>query len=540
MNSSTGVSTEKKKIAKAAGVIGSLTFLSRILGYVRDMVIASFFGAGIHADAFIAAFRIPNLMRRLFGEGALGIAFVPIFSEYIVRDGEKEAFKLAHSAFRLLVVFLAAAVLLGILFAPLIVKSVAPGFAGVPEKTALTIALTRIMIPYHFFIGLTALCMAILNTLGHFAAPALAPALLNIAMIGAIFLVSFFSSHKDVQVTALAVGVLVGGGLQLGLQLPWLKLKGIGVGRRGIFFHSGFHSGFHPGLKKIGRLVLPTVFGSAVYQVNILVGTLLASKLPEGSISYLYYADRLVQFPLGIFAVAMGTAVLPTLSRQAAGQDYRGLKQTFNESLRLIFFAMLPSMAGLIVLRKPIVALLFQRGAFDGTTCQLTADALLYYCLGLWAFAAVRVLLPVFYALQNTWVPVKSAVVSISANIILSIILMEPMGHCGLALATSLASILNFILLLLALRVKVGVLRGGVLAFTLVKSLLAALFMGSGVWLMEYYVWTGIGFHQMPPLLRVAVSIVIGVALYILSAKVLRLQELKIFMYVLKKEGKKF
>jgi putative peptidoglycan lipid II flippase len=530
MSSDTDNSTEKKKIAKAAGVVGGLNFLSRILGYVRDMVIASFFGAGIHADAFIAAFRIPNLMRRLFGEGTLGIAFVPVFSEYIIRDGEQEAFKLARSALRILVVILATAVLLGILFAPLIVKFVAPGFESVPEKTALAVALTRIMVPYLFFVGLVALSMAILNSLGHFAAPALAPMFLNIAMIAAILLASFFSPLKDVQVTALAVGVLVGGGLQLGLQLPLLKGSGIGFGRQGIFFH--------PGLKKVGRLILPTLFGSAVYQINILVGTLLASKLPEGSISYLYYADRLVQFPLGIFAVTVGTVVLPTLSRQAAGRDYSGLKRTFNESLRLILFIMLPSTAGLIALREPIVAFLFQRGAFNAVTSQLTADALLYYCLGLWAFAAVRVLLPVFYALQNSWVPVKSAVVSIGANIILSIVLMKPMGHCGLALATSLASILNFVLLLLSLRFRLGAFEWSALGLTLSKSLLGSVIMGSGVWLVGHYVRAR--GHQTSLLLQVAGSIGIGVALYFSSAKVLRLQELKLFMYLLKKDGKKF
>lgn len=526
MKSSAKDSSEKRKVARAAGVIGSLTFLSRILGYVRDMVIASFFGAGIHTDAFIAAFRIPNLMRRLFGEGTLGIAFIPVFSEYIVKGRQEEALNLARSALRLLVLILAAAVVLGILFAPLIVKFVAPGFENVPGKTALAVKLTRIMFPYLFFIGLVAFSMAILNTLGHFAAPALAPAVLNIAMIGAILLISLFSQLKEVQIAALAVGVIVGGGLQLGLQLPLLQRSNVGFSWQGPFLH--------PGLKRVGRLILPTIFGAAVYQINILVGTLLASKLYEGSISYLYYADRLVQFPLGIFGVAVGTAVLPTLSRQAAGGDYASLKQTFAESLSLIFFIMLPAMAGLIVLRGAIVTLLFQRGAFDATASQLTADALLYYCLGLWAFAAVRVLLPVFYALQNIWIPVKSAIISIGANIIFSIALMKPMGHCGLALATSLASVLNFVLLLLALRLRLGAFKWSALVFALLKSLLCAILMGGGVWLMEYYVWINAEAHKILLLLRISVNIGIGVALYILFAKVFRLQELKIILYSLK------
>lgn len=522
---------ENSKVVKALGVVGGLTFVSRILGYVRDMVIASFFGAGVYADAFIAAFRIPNLMRRLIGEGSLSVAFVPVFSEYFVRGDVAGAHELARAAARLLTLMLAVLVILGIAFAPLIVWSMAPGFAAFPEKMRLTIDLTRIMFPYFFFVGLVALSMAVLNTLGHFAAPALAPVFLNLAMIGALLSAAFFSLPQESQVVVLAGGVVFGGAIQLAVQLPHLLRTGIRLQWRGAIFH--------PGLKKIGRLMLPTLIGSAVYQINILVGTLLASRLPQGSISYLYYADRLIQFPLGIFAVAMGTAVLPTLSRQAAGRDFAAVRQTFSEALCLIFFITLPAMVGLMTLRNPIVSLLFERGAFDAGSSQLTADALLYYCSGLWAFAAVRVLLPVFYALQETWVPVKSAIISMVVNIALGIVLMKPLGHCGIALATTLASILNFVLLTLAMHLRLGAMGWSRMLVSISKSLFCAILMGLLIWRMQTVGWSA-SFRDSAMLRMgyLAVTIVAGVGFFLLSAGILNMPEVKTILSILKKDNK--
>ncbi|MFQ5444442.1 MAG: murein biosynthesis integral membrane protein MurJ, partial [Nitrospinales bacterium] len=304
---------ENTRVTHAAGIVGSATLLSRIFGFLRDVVIAGFFGAGLGSDAFFVAFRIPNLLRRLFAEGSLSIAFIPVFTEYLTTKGKDEAFKLAGSAILLLSIILMILALSGILLSPLLIRIIAPGFAGSPEKLSLTITLTRIMFPYIFFIGMVALCMGILNVLGHFAAPALAPVFLNLAMIGGVV---FISPHLSKPIIGLAIGVIIGGALQLLLQVPFIL-------RRGVFFWKKTRI-YHSGLKKIGLLMLPAVFGAAVYQINILVGTLLASLLPEGSVSYLYYADRLVQFPLGIFAIATATAVLPSLSRQAAAKDLAG------------------------------------------------------------------------------------------------------------------------------------------------------------------------------------------------------------------------
>ena len=458
------------QVTKAAGVVGGATLLSRIFGLLRDIVIAGYFGAGMASDAFFVAFRIPNLLRRLLAEGSLTIAFVPIFSEYLAKEGESAAFVFARSAARIISILLAAAAVIGILLTPVIVRIIAPGFMASPEKLALTITLTRFMFPYIFFIGLVALCMGILNVLGHFAVPALAPVVLNFAMIATVL---FLSPHLQYPVYGLAVGVLIGGLLQLLLQIPILLRKGVVLwGAAGLF---------HPGLRRLGRLMLPAVFGAAVYQINILVGTLLASLLPDGSVSYLYYADRLVQFPLGIFAIAIATAVLPSFSTYAAVQDNKALGETFGYAMRLVFFITIPSMVGLILLREPIIGLLFKRGAFDSQTTALTASALLYYGLGLWAFSAVRIVVTLFYALQDTRTPVKMAVISIFVNMILGVALMWPLQHGGLALATSLASMVNLYLLVKALRKRVGLIDWHEILLSVRKTLLCSAVMGLAV-----------------------------------------------------------
>ncbi len=459
--------SEASHLTKAAGVVGAATLLSRILGFLRDVVVAWFFGAGLEADAFFVAFRIPNLLRRLFAEGSLTISFIPVFTEYLYNRGREEAFKLARSAWWLLAILLVIVSVLGVLLAPFIVRIIAPGFCSVPDKLELTVFLTRVMFPYIFFIALVALAMGILNTLGHFAAPAFAPVLLNVAMIGSVLLVS---PHLTKPTLGLAIGVIVGGALQLSLQIVCMVRKGFRVFVRGPLYHVA--------VKRIALLMTPAVFGAAVYQVNIFVGTLLASLLPEGSVAYLYYADRLVQFPLGVFAIALATAVLPTLSKQAAAMDMEGLRSSFSYALRLVFFVTIPAMVGLIVLREPIVQLLFQRGAFDFATTHLTAEALLYYSVGLWAFSGVRVVVATFYALQDTKTPVKIAVVSLLVNIVLSVVLMGPMRHGGLALATSVASGVNLVLLVLALRKRLGRIGARGILQSVFKSMASAAVMG--------------------------------------------------------------
>jgi putative peptidoglycan lipid II flippase len=315
----------------------------------------------------------------------------------------------------------------------------------------------------------------------------------------------------------------------LALQIPFLIKKGFRFWEKAKLCH--------PGLKKIGLLMLPAVFGATVHQFNIVVGTLLASMLPEGSVSYLYYADRLVEFPLGIFAISTATAVLPSLSKQAAEKDFDALRHTFSYAMNLVFFITIPSMVGLIVLREPIIALLFKRGAFDLQTTRLTADALLYYSVGLWAFSAVRIVVSTFYALQDTKTPVKMAVFSVLTNIVLSLILMGPMLHCGLALATALASMLNFVLLVHALRKRIGALEWGNIAHSAFKSLVCSLMMGAGVWGIALLIIPSGNGNLLFFFSGLMISIAAGCGLYVLFAFLLKSKELGELSSMIKKRG---
>ena len=495
--------SENSQVIKAAGVVGAATLLSRTLGYIRDAVIAWYFGAGLNSDAFIAAFRIPNLLRKLLGEGSISNAFVPVLTDYFAKDGKDEALRLARSALWVMSIILVLVSICGIILSPLIVKIIAPGFIDSPGKVSLTIVLTRIMFPYIFFIGLVALCMGILNVFGHFATPALAPVLLNLAMILSVF---FLCPHFSQPVMGLAVGVMIGGVLQLIFQVPAMV-------KRGLFFQQKTKI-LHPGLKKIAQLMLPVIFGGAVYQINTLVDQLLGSLLKEGSITYLYFADRLVQFPLGIFAIAAATAVLPSLSRQAAANDVDALKDTFSHSVRLTLFLTIPSMVGLIILREPIISLLFLRGEFSLEAARLTARALLYYAIGLWAFSAVRIVAATFFALKDTRTPMMMAAVSILANIMLGIVLMGPLGHGGLALATSLASILNLGLLVYALRRKLGSLGWRRIAQSAFKTMGSAAVMGAVVWVVARLLIETEGGAFSERVVAVAVCVMVGLTVF--------------------------
>ena len=505
-------------VTQAAGVVGMATLASRILGYVRDMVMASLFGAGLASDAFIVAFRIPNTLRRLFVEGSLSIAFVPVFTDCLNRQGREEAERMAASAIRLVAVLLAIVVAIGIFCSPAVVHLLAYGFTDDPEKYRLCVRLTGLMMPYVLFIGLVSVCMGILNVVGHFAAPALAPTMLNVAMIGTVFLFSWFSPSQTTRVVGLAIGVLIGGILQFGLQIPFLVKKKIRFWRKAPLWH--------PAMKQVMILMGPAVFGAAVYQINSLVICLLGSLLPQGSVTYLYYADRLVQFPLGLFAIAMATAVLPTLSRQATEGQWDALRGTFSHAIRLILFITLPSMVGLIILRKPIVALLFEHGVFGGQTTRLTASALLYYGIGLWAFSAVRILIYTFYALKDTRTPATAAIIAIAANIALGVILMGPMKHNGLALALSLASMLHVALLARALRKKMGAFGWRRIVRSTARSGLCTAVMGFSVWFLGRWLIPAEGTGTVKLLMDLTICVTVGVAVFAAAAAAVKTPEL--------------
>jgi len=475
--------SEKKNIARAAGVLGAATMLSRIMGMVRDMVVSRLFGAGLYTDAFFAAFQIPNMLRRFFAEGALTSAFVPTFSEWYSKKGEEEARALANVCFTVLVVVMAAITVLGIVLSPQLIALMFPGFAGNPEKLRVTVLLNRLMFPYIFFVSLVALCMGILNTVRHFFTPAISTVFLNISMILAAL---FLHSRFQVPIVSLAVGVLIGGTLQLLLQLPVLFKKGFVI-RPNFDFR-------HPAVKRIALLMGPSVFGVGVYYLNIAVGAVLASLLPEGSVSYLYYAQRLFEFPQGIFTVSVAQAVLPSMSRQAAVGDLEALKESLSYGVRLTLFITIPAMVGLIFCATPIFSLLFMGGAFSYAKAVNCGIALLYYSLGLTFVALVRVLVPAFYALKDTRTPVVAAFSAFLLNLLFSLLLMGPLKHGGLALASSLSAFGNMALLLWFLRRKVGPFGGRSIARSGLKGMAASLPMAAAVyWILRLIDWSRVG-----------------------------------------------
>ena len=518
---------ENSKVARAAGVVGSATMASRVFGFLRDMVVAGFFGAGMATDAFFVAFRIPNLLRRLLAEGSLTVSFVPVFTEYLKKKSQEEAFELADVAFTTLSIILVVVSLFGVLLSPLIVTIMAPGFTKVPAQYDLAVFLTRLMFPYIFFISLVALCMGILNSLRHFAAPALSPVVLNIAMIlAALTLRGLFRE----PIFALAVGVMMGGILQLAMQWPFLVKMGLRI-RPNFKFR-------HPGIRQIGILLIPTFIGSAVYQLNVFIGTILASLLPKGSISYLYYADRIVELPLGVFAISVGTAVLPSFSEQVSTKDFENLKKTISFSLRLIFFITIPATTALLALNVPIISVLFQRGAFDAESSVLTAQALFYYAVGLWAFSVIRVIDAVFFSIQDRKSPLKAAFVSLFVNVIFSIILAFhlKLNHGGLALATSIASAANVAMLTVILRRKIGTFLDREFYRSLFKVSLSSLAMWGTIMLVNYiFPWKIEGpFRER--FLYLITCIAVGTATFFISSLMIKSPEMKMIGDVVKRK----
>jgi len=506
---------EKQKVTRAAGVVGAATLASRVGGFVRDLVIAYFFGAGPAADAFFVAFRIPNLLRRLFAEGALTIAFIPVFTEVLKQKGREEAYLLARSTFGILALILLAVCALGTAFAPEVVRAMAPGFAPGGQSYDLAVTLTRWCLPYIFFVSLTALAAGVLNSTGHFFAPAASPVVLNLCLIGSAVALA---PRVDPPVMSLAVGVILGGLGQLLMQLPYLKA-------RGLSFKPAWDLA-NPALRRVVKLALPAAFGAAVYQLTVFINTVLASLLPTGSVSYLYYADRLIEFPLGIFAIAVSTAILPSLSRQAADNDHPALIDTMGFGIRLTMFINLPAMVGLIVLAQPLVLLLFARGQFGSAEAVATAGALWGYAAGLWAFAALRSVLPAFYALKDTVTPVKVGVVTLVINLAASLLLMGPFKHTGLALATSISGAANLAILLWLLRKRLGPLGGRRILSSVLKAGAASLVMAVVVAGVAYGPEWGDPGGIMARMVRPLAGVLVGALAYLAAARLMRMPEL--------------
>jgi putative peptidoglycan lipid II flippase len=511
---------EKRQIARAAGLMSVATFVSRVLGYIRDMIFALYFGATGFSDTFFAAFRIPNLLRELFAEGSMSAAFIPVLTEYREKQGEEEAGRLVKVTFTFIIITVGIICLLGITFSPAIVTVIAPGFLDSPEKFSLTVLLTRIMFPFLLFISLAALVMGTLNTKKVFFIPAVAPAMLNITLILSIV---FFESKARQPLTVAAIGVMAGGFVQFAFQLPSFVKTGYRLGLDATFSH--------PGLKKMSILLIPAILALSVSQINMVVSNILASFLPSGSITYLFYSMRLIQFPIGVFGVAMGMAVLPTLSEHAAKGDYDSLRDDFSFALRLLLFITVPAMVGLIALREPIVNILFQRGKFDYTATTGTAQALLYYSIGIWSIVGVRVITAGFYSMQDTKTPVKIAAIALAVNVIFSVILMKPLKHSGLALANTLASSINFTLLFFFFRRKLKRVDGKRIFHSFSKTVLASSIMGIiGGMLLHGKLWQIYG-HTLNKTLYLSGTVALCFMVYLFLSYLLKSEEV---YYVIK------
>jgi len=433
------------QLLKSTGLVGGLTLISRILGFVRDMVIAGYFGASADTDAFFVAFKIPNFLRRLFAEGAFAQAFVPVLSSVRERQGEKTArdfIARISGSFALILSLLAA---MGMLAAPWLIWLFAPGFHNKPEQYGLSVELLRITFPYLFFICLTALSGGILNTWNRFAIPAFTPVLLNICMITATL---WLAPRFDQPIHALGWGVFAAGILQLTFQLPALYRLGLFTWPKVDFRN--------PHVQRVFQLMTPAIFGASVSQLNLLINTLIASLLATGSISWLYYSDRLVEFPLGIFGVGLGTVILPHLSRSQARKDTAHFSQSIDWALRWLLVIGLPATLGLTLLAEPLMYTLFQYDQFTPEDTRMAARSLMAYGIGLMGFLSVKILVPAFSAQQDLRTPARFGVYTVIVNLTLSTLLalwLAPPGwaHAGLALATSLAALINGALLLITL-----------------------------------------------------------------------------------------
>lgn len=431
------------RLIRSTAVTGGMTVISRVTGLLRDMLFASLIGAGagVAADAFYVAFRIPNFLRRIFGEGALSQAFVPVMAEYRTRQPHAETRVFVDHMTGVLALVLFGITLVGVVAAPVLVMALAPGFLADPVKYDLTVTMLRIVFPYLLFISLVALAAGILQTHGRFAAAAFTPVLLNLSLIGAAL---WLAPRMEQPVLGLAWGVFIAGAAQLLFQLPFLYRIGMlprpRLSRR------------HQGVRRVGRLMLPAIFGVSVAQINLLVNTLLASFLVTGSVSWLYYADRLMEFPLGVFGIALATVILPSLSEKHAQASSAEFSQLLDWGLRWVFIIGVPASAALVLLAGPMLATLFHFGAFTARDVVMSAHALMAFAAGLLGFILVKVLAPGFYARQDTKTPMRIGVIALVANILLSLALVYPLRHVGLAAAVSLAAFVNAGLLFLRLR----------------------------------------------------------------------------------------
>ncbi len=517
----------RARSARAAGVVSLAILISRVLGLMRDQVFAKLFGAGAFNDAWQVAFRIPNLLRDLFAEGALSSAFVPTFNEFLDKEGRSGAWLLVSLVMSSLMVVLGGVTLVLLLAPEFFVYVLAAGFSRVPGKVEITVQLIRMLSPFLLLVSLASVAMGVLNTLNYFFIPALAPSLFNLAVILAgLLLAPQFPEYGFLPIHAMAVGALGGGLLQFAVQLPLLWRQG---------FRFGFRLDWsHPGVRKIRRLMLPAVLGVGAVQINVVVNTQLASHLQEnGPVSWLNYAFRIMYLPIGLFGVAVGVVHLRDVSRQAARRRWEEIKETVAGSIKLISFLAIPSMVGLVVLATPVVRVLFERGDFEPVDTVRTAHALTLYSLGLLGYSCIKVYVPTFYALSDTRTPVRISLLAVVANLAINLtlilVLPSPFKYLGLALGTAFSATLNNALLAQNFRRKLGSLRPYSVGSSLARMAAAALAMGMAVlvlgrWLQMF----GPGPQGSREILHLIACMVLGAVVYFGICEVLGVKETRL------------
>jgi putative peptidoglycan lipid II flippase len=507
------------RLARSAGLISVATMASRVLGVAREAVVAGIFGAGTAVDAFNVAFRIPNLLRDLFAEGAMTAAFVPTFTRTLTTRGRDDAWRLGNLVINALLMVTGAIAVLGMLFAAPITHALAPKFASVPGKLELTTDLTRVMLPFLTTVAIAVAMMGMLNSLNRFFISALSPAMFNVATIAsAVALAPLMPSVGLPPIMAIAIGTVAGGLGQILLQWPVLRKEGFRY-RPTIDFRN-------PELREVLRMMVPGTIGLAAVQINVLVNTYLATGQQEGAVSWLGYAFRLMYVPIGLFGVAIATAALPEISRHAAVQDAPAMRRTIGGALRMMLMLNVPATIGLMVLARPIVGLLLERGAFTPIDTEATAAALMFYAPGLVGYSAVKIASPSFYALRDSKTPVIVSVAAVLANLGINLVLVRQIGYRGLALGTAIAAIFNAAALLWLLRNRLGGLEGRRTAVALLKILVASGVMGLAAHAMSD--WVAVVLRdgtELGKLVRVFAAIAAGVLALVVSARLLRIHE---------------
>ena len=517
--------------ARAAGKVSVAVFISRILGLVREQMFAKLFGAGFYNDAWVAAFRIPNLFRDLVAEGALSAALVPTFTDFLKNKGRADAWLLANLVLSWLLILLGGLALVFLFFSNYFVYLVAAGFTDVPGKVEVTSVLLKILSPFLILVAMASVAMGVLNSLHYFFIPALAPALFNLCMILAgFFLVPSFEKWGILPIHAMAVGALIGGVLQYAVQLPLLRKQG---------FKFKFRlDANHEGVRRIARLITPALLSVGAVQVNVLMNTQIASFLQEnGPISWLSYAFRIVYLPIGLFGVAVGVVNLRDVSVLAAQKNWEGLRETVANSIKLVALLAIPSTIGLMVLAVPIVAIFFERGDFTSSDTRYTAYAVIFYAVGLFAYSCMKIYVPTFYALGDTRTPVKVTLLSILVNLLINLalvffILPVQYRYVGLALGTALSVTLAFVLLTRCFKVRLGSLRAFGVTQMFWKSLGAALVMGLCVYSTNRFLeqqWASMNF--LGELLSLMVCLVVGIVIYFGCCQLLGIAEIRYFFH---------